>query len=234
MGPFSAVRYLHQPRGRAFALECVAAVREAVGPEVSLLIEAHGRFNPTTALRLIRKLEPFDITWFEEPVPPDLPSALAAVAKASPIPIAAGERLYTRYDFLEPLLSGSLHYAQPDVLHTGGLAETRKIAAIAEAVGVQVCPHNAAGPVGTAATLQLAASIPNFGMLEYFYHDAPWRDAVCTPAIKVVDGFAQIPNTPGLGLALDHAVAEAHPYHPMDLQFFSDDSTLTRSPLEAT
>ena len=152
----------------AFALGCVAAVREAVGPEVSLLIEAHGRFNPTTALRLIRKLEPFDITWFEEPVPPDLPSGLTAVAKASPIPIAAGERFYTRYDFLEPLRSGSLHYAQPDVLHTGGLAETRKIAALAEAVGVQVCPHNAAGPVGTAATLQLAASIPNFGIARVF------------------------------------------------------------------
>ena len=99
---------------------------------------------------------------------------------------------------------------------------------------MQVCPHNAAGPVGTAATLQLAASIPNFGMLEYFYHDAPWRDDICTPAIKVVDSFAQIPDTPRLGLTLDHAVAEAHPYQPMDLQFFAEDSTLTRSPLEAT
>lgn len=217
-----------------FATDCVGAVRDAVGPEVKLLIEAHGRFNPETALNLIRKLEPFDLTWFEEPVPPDLLTGLAEVARRSPIPIAAGERFYTRYDFLEPLRQGMMQFVQPDVLHVGGLSEARRIAALAEAYGRSVYPHNAAGPVGTAATLQLAASIPNFGMLEYFDHDAPWRDEVCLPAIEVKNGVAQIPSTPGLGLSLNHAVADAHPYRPMDLQFFSAESTLTRSPLEAS
>ncbi len=221
------------PEERA-ALENVRAVREAVGPGVQLLIEGHGRFNPATGLRLAEKLAEFDITWFEEPTPPDTPTMLRAVAAKSRVPLAAGERLSTRAEFADLLGEQLVQYLQPDVLHCGGFSEARKITAMAEAYGVTVCPHNAAGPVGTAITLQLAACAPNFGWLEYFYGDAPWRDDICAPPIEVRGGMARVPDGPGLGLALNHAVADRHPYQPRDLNFFTPDSTLNADPRGAS
>ena len=216
-----------------FALDCIGAVRQAVGPDVELLIEGHGRFNPGTALKLAGQLEAFDILWFEEPTPPDTLSMLAQVASKSLVPLAAGERLYTRAEFADLLSQQLVSYLQPDILHCGGFSEARKIAAMAEAYGVPVCPHNAAGPVGTAITLQLAACAPNFLWLEYFYGDAPWRDEICLPAIEIKDGYATVPTAPGLGLSLNHKVAALHPYQPRDLRFFDAGSTLNSDPRQA-
>ena len=216
-----------------FALDCVGAVREAVGPDVELLIEGHGRFNPATAIKLARQLEAFDIGWFEEPTPPDTPTMLTQVANNTDVPLAAGERLYTRAEFADLLAQQLVSFIQPDILHCGGFSEARKIAAMAEAYGVPVCPHNAAGPVGTAITLQLAACTPNFLWLEYFYGDAPWRDEVCLPAIEVKNGFAAVPSAPGLGLSLNQRVATLHPYQARDLHFFDAGSTLNSDPRQA-
>lgn len=215
-----------------FALECVEQVRAAVGPDVAMMIEGHGRFYLTTAVRLAHALEPYDIMWFEEPLPPDHFRSIVEFSRTSPIPLASGERCFARHDFIPYFEAGALAYAQPDVLHVGGITEARKIAAMADAYGLPVFPHNAAGPVGTAATLQIAAIASNFGMLEFFVHDAPWRDEICTPAIVVEDGLAHLPEGPGLGLVLDHSVADAHPYQARDLFFFSEESTLNVSPLQ--
>ena len=133
------------PAGEAFGVACVAAIREAVGPEVEILIDAHGHYNVPTAVRLARRLEPYRIGWFEEPTPPESLEALRAVREQVGVPICVGERLYTRWDFL-PVLAGRLaDYLMPDVVWTGGISEVVRIATMAEAYHVPVTPHNAMG-----------------------------------------------------------------------------------------
>ena len=142
------------------------AARRAVGPDVELAVDCHGRLNVANARRLCRALEPFRLMFLEEPVPPENPEALAAVTRDSPIPIAAGERWATIHGVLPFLKAGAVHLLQCDVANCGGLTQARKIAALAEAYGIGLAPHNPNGPLATAASVQLAASIPNFTMLE--------------------------------------------------------------------
>ncbi|MCK4962199.1 MAG: galactonate dehydratase, partial [Anaerolineales bacterium] len=152
-----------------FALACVKAVREAVGPSVDILIECHGRFNMHSAIRIAHKLEPYDPFFYEEPIPPDNLDALAALQRSINLPIATGERLYTRWEFRPLFEKNAAHIIQPDICNVGGIWELRKIAAMAEAYYVSVQPHNSNGPVQTIASLHLDASIPNFVFQEFFY-----------------------------------------------------------------
>jgi galactonate dehydratase len=198
-------------RLRSIAL--VEAVRDAVGPDVDVLVEMHGRFTPAVAIALARELEPFAPGWIEEPVPPENLRALAKVAARVAIPVATGERLHTRYDFRELFELQAADVIQPDITHLGGIWETRKLAATAETSYVLVAPHNVGGPVATAANLHLAAVTPNFKVQEHFndFADAWVRDVA--PGLPDVgdDGCFPVPDAPGLGVRVDWDAAAEHP-----------------------
>ncbi len=205
----------------------VEAVRRVVGPRVDLLIEGHGRFDVHSAIRVANALAPFDCFWFEEPIPPGNAAAMAEVRRASPIQIATGERLFSRFDYRELLTAGGASVIQPDVVHAGGIAETLAIAAMAETWMVPVAPHNPNGPVATAATLVVDAIAPNALIQEMLTPwDADWRDEVVEGNPRVVDGHLAIPDRPGLGIRLIPEEIARHPYQPVDLNFFSPASVL--------
>ncbi len=202
------------------AMECVEAVRAAVGPEIELMIEGHGRFDIPTAIRIGRELRRFDILWFEEPVPPDNLDALAEVKRRAGVPIAAGERLYSRWEYQPFFQKMAADFAQPDVSHIGGIFELRCIAAQAEALHLPVCPHNPSGPVAMAATLQLAACTVNFRVLETMATDVPYRNRISTERLFFRNGSLEIPTAPGLGLDLNLNEIAKHPYQPHDLRHY--------------
>ena len=212
------------------ALAVVGAVRDAVGNTVDLLIEGHGRFNVPTACTIARELEPFRPLFFEEPVPPDNLDALADVRRKSPISISAGERLYHRTQFRELFEKRAADIIQPDVSHAGGLAELKKIAAMAEAYHLPFAPHNPSGPVAMAATLQLAACTPNFYLLETMATDIPWRADLTTEHLVFRDGYFEIPERPGLGLELKPEAFADYPYQPRPLRHYRGDLTDIRPP----
>ncbi len=197
---------------RLLAVSLVEAVRDAVGPEVELFIEAHGRFSPATSIAMARELERFEPGWYEEPVPPEDIESLLLVKNRIGIPVATGERCYTRYGFRELIERRAADILQPDVIHAGGFLETKKIAAMGEACYMTVAPHNSAGPGCTAASVHFAACTPNFKIQEAFDDfSEPWlREAVRgTPAAK--DGYFELPGRPGLGIELDEEVIRQHP-----------------------
>ena len=203
------------------ALRCVAAVRDAVGPDIDLLIEGHGRFNVPTSIQIAQELAVFKPMFFEEPVPPDNLDALLEVRLKSPVAISAGERLYGRRSFKELFEKRAADYIQPDISHAGGISECRKIAAMAEAYYIPFAPHNPSGPVANAATLQLAACTPNFHILEIMVSDVTWRKEICNEELKFADGFMEIPTKPGLGLELNEEACLAHPYQVHTLRHYS-------------
>lgn len=187
-------------------------MREAVGSRADLLFGTHGQFTPAGAIRMARRIAPFDPLWFEEPVPPDLPLDLAQVAAASPVPIAAGERLTTAAEFATLLRAGGAGILQPSLGRVGGLLQARKVAVLAEAFGAQVAPHLYAGPIAWAAALQLAATIPNFLILETIGTGGGFHADLLTRPIAWEAGYATPPDGPGLGVEIDEAVARAHPW----------------------
>ena len=203
------------------ALRCVAAVREAVGNSVDLLIEGHGRFNVPTGIKIAKELEQFKPMFFEEPVPPDNLNALKMVRDKSPVAISAGERLYTRWDYKEMFDLMATDYIQPDISHAGGIMELKKIAAEAECRYIPFAPHNPSGPVANAATLQLAATCPNFEILEIMYSDVEWRKDVTNESLVYKDGYMTIPEKPGLGIEINEEECLKHSYQPHTLRHYT-------------
>ncbi len=203
------------------ALECIWQVRSAVGNSVDLLIEGHGRFNIPTAVKIAKELEQFKPMFFEEPVPPDNLDALKAVRDKSPVAIACGERLYTRWDYTKLFDLMAADYIQPDISHAGGIMELKKIAAEAECRYIPFAPHNPSGPVANAATLQLAASCPNFSILEIMYSDVEYRKDITTEFLEYRDGFIKIPDKPGLGIEINEEECLKHPYQPHTLRHYT-------------
>lgn len=212
-------------KNRCIAL--VEAIRDAVGPDVEIFIEMHGRFNPATAIDLARDLAPLKPGWFEEPVPPENIAALKKVSDAiAPlgVPIATGERLHTPFEFRELFESQAADIIQVDPTHFGGLLWTKKLAGWAEAYYQLMAPHNVGGPVSTAAALHLAASMPNFKIQEHFndFAEAFVKDAAPgLPEIK--DGHFPLPPGPGLGVNLNEDVIRAHPQRELHFNLFVDD-----------
>jgi galactonate dehydratase len=194
-----------------------AAIRQAVGPDVDLMIDLHGRLEPAAAVGFAEAVAGLDLLFLEEPVAPETLDALARVAQRTRVPLAVGERLYSKYDFWRLLQLGIVEFVQPDVCHVGGIGELRNVAAMAEACQVLVAPHNPLGPVATAAALQVAASIPNFALLETKVDDVPWRAELLTRPLAVVDGYFALPTGPGLGIAVNWECVRAHPYQAQDL-----------------
>ncbi len=198
----------------------VGAVREAVGDKVDLLIECHGRFNPTTALQISRELEQFKPMVLEEPCVPDNDDSTAYVRSRSNIPIAGGERIYGKYAFQQYFDKGCVDLVQPDVFHTGGLSEGKKIAAMAEARHIPISFHNPSGPVSNAAILQLAATVPNFVIHEIMLTDGSFRKEVTNEEVIYENGMIKIPNKPGLGIDVNEDVVLSHPYKPRNLRHY--------------
>ncbi len=188
------------------------AIREAVGDRADLLFGTHGQFTPAGAVRLARRLEPYDPLWLEEPVPPEMPEEMAQVARKTSIPIATGERLTTKYEFARVLQCGAAAILQPALGRVGGLLEAKKIAGMAEAHYAQIAPHLYCGPVEGAANIQLAACSPNFLILEGIERWGGFHADILKAPVRWEDGYVIPPTAPGLGVELDEAVAAAHPY----------------------
>jgi galactonate dehydratase len=209
----------------AAARALVAAVRAAVGPGVELLLEGHGRFNASTAIDVARSLADLDLGWFEEPVQPEDLAGLRAVAAAAPIPVAAGERVYTRYDAQRLLETGAVAVFQADPLHTGGILETKKMVALADLHSAQVALHNSNGPVCSAVALHLHASSANVRLQESFDDFAEPYVRASVPGAPAIgpDGSFALPTAPGLGVELDHALAASHPYRALHFNLWAED-----------
>ncbi len=190
----------------------VRAVREAIGDRADILFGTHGQFTASGAIRLAKRLEKYDPLWFEEPCPPDSPEEIAKVARATSIPISAGERLTTKYEFHQLLKLGAASIIQPDLGRSGGLLETKKIAALAEVYHALVAPHLYCGPVVAAANIQLATCTPNFLILETIQGWQGFHAKLLKTSIHFDSGFIIPPTEPGLGVELNEDVANAHPY----------------------
>ena len=193
------------------ALKLTEAVREAVGPNFGIAIECAALFDNNTVVNGVEILGEYNPVWLEEPLPPENVDALARLHSQVSVPIASGERLYTRYGFREILEKQAVNFIQPDIARTGGILETKKIASMAEVYYIPVSPHNPNGPICTVATLQVAATIPNLYNIEFLYKDEPWRDKIINPPFIVKNGYIELSNRPGLGIEFDEQEAEAHP-----------------------
>ncbi|WP_081838710.1 galactonate dehydratase [Thermogemmatispora carboxidivorans] len=223
LDPFGSGFYELEAAEKRRAVALVEAVRDAVGPDVELLIEMHGRFNPATAVEMARELAPFQPSWIEEPVPPENLAALKKVAEQVTLPVATGERLHTRYDFRPLFELQAADIIQPDITHCGGLLEVRKLAAWAECYYMLVAPHNVGGPVSTAAALHLAAVTPNFKIQEHFNDlNEEWVKQAAPGNPEVVDGYFSLPQGPGLGVTLDESFVTAHPRQRIFFNLFAE------------
>ena len=212
-GPYSAFD------GRQLSLDALhlserfaRQLREAVGSRADLLFGTHGQMTAAGAIRLAKRLEPYDPLWLEEPVPPDAPEEMAKVARATSIPIATGERLTTKYDFARLLAAGAAAILQINLGRVGGLLEAKKIAGMAEVHHAQIAPHLYCGPVVGAANIQIATCSPNFLILESIESWGGFHCEILLAPVKFEDGHVIPPTAPGLGVELNEAVALANPY----------------------
>ena len=202
------------------AAACVGAIRDAVGPGVAIGVDVHGRLSPAMSIRLARELEPLDIWFLEEPVLPENAAAMADVARATTIPIATGERLFTKWGFREIVELRAAALLQPDVSHCGGILEARLIAALGETIYAGFAPHNPLSPVNTVASAHVAMATPSFVALEYVVDNPPWTQEILTAPLVILDGALAPPSGPGLGIELDLDACAAHPYRAVDLPAF--------------
>ncbi len=186
------------------AVAKVRAVREAVGPDVEILVEVHRRLAPMHAIRVAHMMEEYRPFWYEEPCVPDNLDAIAEVRRSIRIPVVTGEALYTKADFREVFEKRAADILNPDICNCGGILELKEIAAMAEPYLVVMSPHNFNSmTIGLAASVQLCAAIPNFLILEYFVNfEAPSAEIARNP-LKAERGYVQIPTGPGLGVELD-------------------------------
>lgn len=214
-------RIVETPRFVTEAAEGFAALREAGGPDVDIGIDFHGAISPQTAKLLVKALEPYQPMFVEEPVQCQNVEAMAEIARGTHLPIATGERIFTKWGFREILEKSAATILQPDLCHAGGITEVRLIAGMAEAYYAAVAPHNPLGPISLAAGVQLAASIPNFVCQE----QVSLGEGYLKNPFRVEEGFVRIPTAPGLGIELDeeqvaqkigHDWRNPETYHPDD------------------
>ena len=197
------------------AVENVRAVREAVGPDVDILVEMHRRLAPMHAVRIAHEIERYRPFWYEEPILAENIPALASVRQKINIPVVTGEELYTKFEFREVFEKQAADILNPDVCNVGGILELKEIAAMAEPYFVVISPHNFnSTTVGLAATIQVSAAIPNFLITEYFVNLEELGRDIAKKPFEVKDGYIQIPDAPGLGIDLDEERLAAYPYKP--------------------
>jgi galactonate dehydratase len=195
------------------SVELVAAIREAVGPDVEIFVEMHGRFGAATAIDIAHMLEPYYPGWIEEPCPPEDVPSLQKVAAQVKIPVATGERYFTHYGFREVLESGGADILQPDIIHAGGILDMKKIAAMADARSMMVAPHNSNGPVCTAASVHFGFCTPNIKVQECFDDfSETWVVEAVPGTPRPRDGYFHLPQGPGLGISLNEDLIKEHPF----------------------
>lgn len=188
----------------------VEAVREAIGDSIDLMVDCHGRMDASEAIQVGQALSDCDLMWYEEPVPHNFHDELARVTDNVPMPTASAESVYGVEGFAPFLRSHLVDVIMPDVKHDGGIAETMAICEAARMRKMLVAPHNPAGPVSTAATAQVVATLPNLLILEYAWGEVPWRGDLVAPPEKIVDGRLKLSDRPGLGHCLNPEVVAAH------------------------
>ena len=220
LAPFDNVQWSQRDRAEsrtalARGIERVAAVREAIGPDVELMVDCHERFNREMAVRVGRDLARLDVVWFEDPTEPtDDLAGLAGIRAELNLSLVTGERLFGWAAFWPLLSAGVVGTIMPDVKHRGGLWEGKKIAAMAEAARVMVSPHNPSGPIAALSSAHLAATLPNFSRLEFARGEVAWRAALTTPAEPIANGELSVPQTPGLGATLTPSLLAEHGFDP--------------------
>jgi galactonate dehydratase len=197
---------------------CFEAMRDAVGSEIDIAVDCHGRLSPANALRLAEAVHDMDLLFMEEPVPPENVDALAWVNRRSPVPVATGERIVTIYGAREIVEKDAVSVFQPDIVNCGGLSQLKKMAAMAEAHYISIAPHNPNGPVATITSAQIAAAIPNFLILESVgsQADLDLFAQVTDPPPVIENGFLKLPAGPGLGINLRKENFGRFPYQPFD------------------
>ncbi len=232
---YTAIKFMAVPRTEPVegltsvrhAERLVRAVREAVGPEMDLMVDLHARCTPAMAMQYCQAFEPYGLLFFEEPCPTEDLEATALVTRTSRIPIATGERLVGRHQFRELFERRACHIIQPDLSHCGGLWEARKIAATAEAYSMAVAPHNPNGPIATAVTVHFALATPNWLIQEMITSDVPWRSEVLTEPIEVINGVIAVPTKPGLGIDVNEEAATKYPFKPeAEQRYFHPDGSV--------
>jgi len=209
--PFDATKPLDGQKTVKQARAIMAAVRDAVGPEIELAVDAHGRLSPAMGIALGQAIKEYDILFYEEPCLPENPATMATVARECGIPVATGERLFTIWGFRDVLEKQAAVVLQPDLAHCGGISQGRKIAAMAEVNYAAFAPHNPLSPVNMRASLHLDAATPNFVIQEWVFDDPPLRNEMMVNPVVVKDGWADVPMEPGLGTDLNMEVVLANP-----------------------
>jgi galactonate dehydratase len=191
--------------------ERVAAVREALGPHVDLAIDMHGRYDTSSGIRVAKAMEPFNLMWLEEPVPPENIDAMREVKRCTSTPICTGENLYLRWGFRDLLEKQAVDVIMPDLPKCCGLSEGKKIASMAEVYYIPMAPHNVCGPLGTLASCHCCAAIPNFLVLEWHWVDRPhWNELLLTDTPIIQDGYINLSDRPGLGYELNEECARRY------------------------
>jgi galactonate dehydratase len=199
------------------AAERLETLRAAVGDEVELAWDAHGRLSPAMSIKLAHALEPYDVWFLEEPALPENAKGLAQVARRTSIPVATGERLFTKWAFREVLELGAAALLQPDLAHCGGVLEARAIAAMAEVYYCGFAAHNPLGPVNTIVSAHVGMASPNFVALEVCLYPPAWTRELLTVPLEFEHGYLELSDKPGWGVALDLELCRAHPYTPYTL-----------------
>jgi galactonate dehydratase len=216
-------RAIESPAFMEACVRHIASIREAIGPEIDLAIDFHGQISPALAVRLVKLLEPYHPMFVEEPCLPENVDTMVTIARSTSIPIATGERLFTKWGFRQVLEKQAAVVVQPDLCHAGGILECKKIAAMAECYYASVAPHNPLGPISLAACLQLDACIPNFLVQE----QVSLGEGYLKEPFKVVDGYIPLPQGPGLGIELDEeAMADKIGHHWKNAQLFHEDGSV--------
>jgi len=200
--PFAETWPVEKPRAVSTIADRVHQVREAVGDNVDIGIDAHGKLSPAMARRVIEAVEPYDPLFIEEPVRPEYDHRLSELRQQTSVPLATGERRYSRWDFREIIDSG-IDIIQPDASHAGGISELRRIASLAETYGVSVAPHCPLGPVALASCVAVDAAIPNFLIQELPGFYGGDHNQYTTKGLAIENGNLQLPDRPGLGVELD-------------------------------
>jgi galactonate dehydratase len=195
------------------AERCVAAMRDAVGDAVDIMLDLHARTTPAAAIQFGRRLIDYNLYWYEEPCWPEHVDALVEVSRALPFPVATGERLVGRWEFRELLEKRAVAIIQPDVSHCGGISEARRIASMAETYAISVACHNPQGPVSTASSIHVGFATPNYLIQEVVRNDVPWRNDILVEPLRV-EGSVTAPTEPGLGIDINEAEAAKHPWQP--------------------
>jgi galactonate dehydratase len=193
------------------------SLREVAGHKADLLFGTHGQFSVAGAKRMAAMMEAYNPLWFEEPTPPERPEMMAEVARATTIPIATGERLTTKYEFIRILETGAASILQMNLGRVGGLLEGKKIASMAEGFYAHIAPHLYCGPIVAAANIQLSATCPNFLILESIQKWGGFYEEILNHKIEWEDGYVIVPDRPGIGFEINEEVARAHPYHAKTL-----------------